>query len=112
MFLKMKRDDSIKARTVADGNKQMHFISKEDSSSPIVTTESVLLTCTINAQERRDVAIIDIPTAFIQTRAERPEDQVLIRLRGLLANLLVEIDPETYADYVTKDKKGESVLIC
>jgi hypothetical protein len=65
MFLKQKRDDSIKARTVADGNKQRDFISKEDSSSPTVATESVLLTCAIGTQEGRDVAIIDIPNAFI-----------------------------------------------
>jgi hypothetical protein len=86
MFLKQKRDESIKARTVVDGNKQRDFISKEDSSSPTVATESVLLTCTIDAQEGRELAIIDIPNAFIQTRAERPEDQVIIRLRGLLVS--------------------------
>jgi hypothetical protein len=38
MFLKQKRDESIKARTVADGNKQRDFILKEDSSSPTVAT--------------------------------------------------------------------------
>jgi hypothetical protein len=37
---------------------------------------------------------------------------VIIRLRGLLADLLVEIDSETYAAYVTKDKKGHSQLLC
>jgi hypothetical protein len=31
MFLKQKRDESIKARTVADGNKQRDFISKQTS---------------------------------------------------------------------------------
>jgi hypothetical protein len=51
MFLKQKRDESIKKRTVADGNKQRDFISKKDSSSPTVATESVLLTCAIDAQE-------------------------------------------------------------
>jgi hypothetical protein len=37
---------------------------------------------------------------------------VIIRLGGLLADLLVEIDPETYGTYVTKDKKGQSLLLC
>jgi hypothetical protein len=37
---------------------------------------------------------------------------VIIRLRGLLADLLVEIDPEMYAAYVTKDKKGHILLLC
>jgi hypothetical protein len=51
MFLKQKRDGKIKGRTVAEGNKQRDYISKEDASSPTVTTESVLLTCIIDAEE-------------------------------------------------------------
>ena len=48
MFPKQKRDGTIKGRT---GNKQRDFISKEDASSPTVATESVLLTCIIDAEE-------------------------------------------------------------
>jgi hypothetical protein len=51
MFLKEKRDGSIKGRTVAGGNKQRDYISKEDASSPTVATESVLLSCIIDAEE-------------------------------------------------------------
>ncbi len=68
MFLKLKRDGKTKARTVAGGNKQRDYISKEDSSSPTVSTEAVILSCIIDALEGRDVATIDIPNAFIQTR--------------------------------------------
>jgi hypothetical protein len=39
MFLKEKRDGKIKGRTVAGGDKQGDYISKEDASSPIVTTD-------------------------------------------------------------------------
>jgi hypothetical protein len=67
MFLKEKRDGSLKGRTVAGGNKQRDYISKEDASSPTVATEAVLLSCIIDAKEGRDVAVIDIPNAFIQT---------------------------------------------
>ena len=51
MFLKEKRDGKIKGRTVAGGNKQRDYISKEDASSPTVATESVLLSCIIDAEE-------------------------------------------------------------
>jgi hypothetical protein len=67
MFLKEKRDGSLKGRTVAGGNKQRDYISKEDASSPTVATEAVLLLCIIDAKEGRDVTVIDIPNAFIQT---------------------------------------------
>jgi hypothetical protein len=36
MFLKLKRDGKIKGRTVAGGNKQRDYITKEDASSPTV----------------------------------------------------------------------------
>jgi hypothetical protein len=38
MFLKQKRDGKIKGRTVAGGSKQRDYISKEDASSPTITT--------------------------------------------------------------------------
>jgi len=84
MFLKEKRDGKIKGRTVAGGNKQRGYIVKEDASSPTVATESVLLTCIIDAEEDRDVAIIDIPNPFVQTRVEDEKDMAFIKLRGVL----------------------------
>jgi hypothetical protein len=67
MFLKQKRNGKIKGRTVACGNKQRDYISKEDASSPMVATESVLLSCIIDAEEEQGVAVVDIPNAFVQT---------------------------------------------
>ena len=65
MFLKENKNGDIKGITVAGGNKQRDFISKEDSRSPTVSTEAVLLSCIIDAEEERDVAVINIPNAFI-----------------------------------------------
>ena len=70
LFLKQKRDKTIKGRMVARGNKQHITIDKEDVASPTAALESVLLTSTIDAAEERDVAVIDIPNAFIQTRIQ------------------------------------------
>jgi hypothetical protein len=52
---------------VAGGNKQRDYISKEDASLPTVDTEAMLLSCIIDSKEERDVAVINIPNAFIQT---------------------------------------------
>jgi hypothetical protein len=111
MFLKEKRDGRTKARTVAGGNKQRAYINKEDASSPTVATESVLLTCIIDAEEGRDVAVIDIPNAFVQTRVEDEKDMAFIKLRGVLVDILVEIAPKVYKAYAYKDKKGVSQLL-
>ena len=87
MFLKEKRDGKTKGRTVAGGNKQRGYISKEDASSRTVATESVLLTCIIDAEEGRDVAVIDIPNAFVQTRIEHEKDMAFIKICGVLVDI-------------------------
>jgi hypothetical protein len=111
MFLKEKGDGSLKGRTVARGNKQQDYISKEDASSPTIATEAVLLSCIIDAEEERDVAIIDIPNAFIQTRVEDEEDMAIIKICGVLVDILVQIAPDVYKSYITTDKKGMTQLL-
>ena len=111
MFLKLKRDGKIKGRTVAGGNKQRDYISKEDASSPTVATESVLLTCIVDAEEERDVTVVDIPNAFVQTEVEDEKDMAFIKLRGVLVDILVEIAPDVYKSYVSTDKKGIKQLL-
>jgi hypothetical protein len=111
MFLKEKRDGSLKGRTVAGGNKQRDYISKEDASSPTIATEAVLLSCIINAEEGRDVTVIDIPNAFIQTQVEDKGDMAIIKIRGVLVDILVKIAPDVYKSYVMTDKKGTKQLL-
>jgi hypothetical protein len=64
IFVEEKQDGTIKARKVIGGNKQQDYITKKDVSSPIVTAEAVMLTCVIDAQENRDVTVVDIPNAL------------------------------------------------
>jgi hypothetical protein len=80
MFLKQKRDGNIKGRSVSGGIKQQDYISKEDASSLTVATESVFLSCIIDAEEERDVAVVDIPNAFVQTCVENKNDMALIKI--------------------------------
>ena len=82
------------------------FIEKEDASSPTVATESVILTSLIDAKEKRDKAIIDVPNAFIQTFVKDKGKRVIVRIRGGLVDMLVKIAPETYKPFVTANKKG------
>ena len=105
LFLKQKSDRTIKGRAVAGENKPRDYILKEDASSPTVATESVLLTAVIAAKEHRDVAVVDIPNAFIQTRVEHEEDKAIIRVRGYLVDVLCKID-QNYKKFMTTNKKG------
>ncbi len=71
----------------------------------------MLLTSIVDAAEKRDVAIIDIPNAFIQTGVENKKDQVINRIRGLLVKWVTKTAPEVYSKYVTVDKKVDKVLL-
>ena len=100
MFLKQKRTGQIKGRGCADGHKQSLHTPKDDASSPTVATESVLLSCVIDAKERCDVATVDIPGAFMQGDQD---ETVHMRLEGTLAELLTKCDPKLYRQYVVTE---------
>ena len=92
IFVEQKRDGLIKARKVIGGNKQQDYITKEDVSSPTVTAEAVMLTCVIDVQEDRYIAVVDIPNAFVQTVVdeEHAEHCVIVRNRGPLVDILAD----------------------
>jgi hypothetical protein len=79
--------------------------------SPTVPTQALLLTRVVDAHKERDVMTSDIPNAFIQTRVEDPKQRVIVKIKGYLAELLLEIAPETYQDYIHVDRKGIPVII-
>jgi hypothetical protein len=107
MFLKQKRSGKIKGRGCADGRKQREYLSKEEVSSPTVAIESVLLTCAIDALEHRDVATVDIPGAFMQADMD---EVVHMKLEGQMAELLVQLDPKLYRNYLHHNNGKPSSL--
>ena len=55
-----------------------------------------MLTCVIDALEERDVTVVDIPNAFVQTMVEAKEHCVIVHIRGPLVDILVNIAPHVY----------------
>ena len=105
ILMKLKRTDEVKGRTVARGNTQRRFIENEDASSPIVATESVIITSIVDVIEERQTAVIDVPNAFIQTYVKDENKRANIRICGLLVDILVRIAPDVYSPYVTQNKR-------
>ncbi|KAG7348138.1 reverse transcriptase RNA-dependent DNA polymerase [Nitzschia inconspicua] len=105
MFLKQKRCGKIKARGCADGRKQRLYKTKEETSSPTVSIEGLFLTCIIDVLEKRDVATVDIPGAFMQADID---ELIHVKLEGETAVLLVRIDP-TYQQFLTYEN-GKPVI--
>jgi hypothetical protein len=106
MYLTKKRCGRIKARGCADGRKQRSYMTKEETSSPTVATESLMLSCAIDARENRDVATVDIPVAFMQADMEGIVD---MKLEGPMADMFAKLDPKLYSEHV-RTEHGKSVL--
>jgi len=73
MFLIEKRDGTSKVRACVDGSKQRRDESynKNDYALPTCTNESIMITSAIEAKEGRDVAIIDIPDAYLHNYIDK-----------------------------------------
>jgi hypothetical protein len=101
IFLTEKKDGRVKARTCANGSTQRVYTPRDEATSPTVLTESVLLTATVDAYEKRDVMTSDIPNAFIQTDFEgESKKKVFIKIKGALVDILLKLAPEVYKEYV------------
>jgi len=111
MYLKEKRNGIIKGRGCADGRPQRLYTTKMEASSPTVRQASIMLTCMIDAFEKRDVATADIPGAFLQTKWPEDKKDVHVMLDGEMAMLLAKIDPPTYQEFV-HHRRGEPYIYC
>jgi hypothetical protein len=107
MFLKEKRDGTIKGRACADGRKQRETAVPGAATSPTVSLEAVLITATIDAYEERDVAIVDVPGAFLSADMD---EEVIMTIRGRLAELMVKAAPNIYRKYITIDANNQPIL--
>jgi hypothetical protein len=107
-LIKEKRSGVIKGRTCANGSKQKRYLKRgETISSPTVSVEALMGTLAIDIKEGRDVAIFDVPGAYLQ--AAMPKDKkVLMKLRGQFVDIMCEVNPE-YLPYVIEEK-GEKIL--
>ena len=71
-------------------------MSIEYLSIPTAALESMMLTAIVDAKEEQHVMGADLPNTFIQTKMpyiEYGEDCTIMKITGVLMNLLVEMAP-------------------
>ena len=66
----------------------------------------MFLTAVIDALENRDVAVLDVPGAFMQADID---ELVHVRFTGEMVKMLLQIDKQMYSEYVVIEK-GEQVM--
>jgi hypothetical protein len=111
IFLVEKHDGSVKACTCANGSTQRAYIPREEAASPTAATEAILITGVIEAKQGRDIMTLDIPNAFVQTEIPQSGEKVVMKIRGELVNILTEICPGVYDDYVIYEGKHKVLYV-
>lgn len=101
-----KRSGKVKGRTVADGSSQRKYIPAEEAASPTATTEAVLLTSVIEANEERIVATCDVSGAFLLAYID---DFVVVVFEDRMVDIMIAIEPK-YEKYVHVTKDGKRIL--
>jgi hypothetical protein len=64
--------------------------------------ESVILTSTIEASEKRDIATVDIPGAFLQADMDII---VHMKITGTMVDILVQLQPSKYKKFVLMENE-------
>jgi hypothetical protein len=114
MFLTEKRDKSVKGRMVYNGKPTREWLSREDAASPTAALESIMITAVIEAKEQRDVMTCDIPNAFIQAllpKKDLGEDRVVMKITGVLVDMLVDINPKLYRPAVVLENRKKVLYV-
>jgi hypothetical protein len=66
----------------------------------------------IEAKEERDVMTCNIPNAFIQAylpKKEPGEDRAVMTITGVLVNMLVDINPESFGPAIVLENQKKVI---
>ena len=109
-LIAQKRCGRIKGKPCANGSWQCKFIKDTESfASPTASLEAIMTTLMIDTYEERDVAIADVPGAYLH--AEFPKDKkVILKLSGVFVDIMCDVNPE-YRQHVIYEttKKGKEL---
>jgi len=101
MFLKEKRDRTIKARRCADSQSQCEYTTKTETSSPTVSHEAMMISCAIEAKKGQYMVATNIPGAFLYAEMETDLHTLI---EGTISELIIKLVPSLYRKYIWKTK--------
>jgi hypothetical protein len=107
LFLKEKQTGDVKGQACINGVPQRAYIPKEEAALPTVSTELTFITASIAAREKRKVRCYNVPSTFVNTDMD---EDVLMVLKGELAEMMIQIALQVYRKYVMVDRKGMKIL--
>ena len=88
-IIKEKRNGKVKGRICANGSKQKRYLTVEETiSSPTVSNEAIIGSFVIDAHEKRSIAIVDIPGAYLHASMKHDRRKVLMKLKGKFVDFM------------------------
>ena len=100
VIIREKRCGKFKGRVVADGRKQRDTVPREDAASPTIQLERLIMSMLIDAKEDRDVAVLDIVSAYLIAEMM---DHVVVKLTGNAVDVMCTTN-EKYKRFVVKKR--------
>ena len=104
-LIKEKRDGTIKGRCVANGRKQRGLYAKEETASPTISNDAMMMSLIIDAMEARDVAIADVKGAYLLADMK---GFVLLKMSGESVDILCKVNSK-YRQFVVEER-GKKVI--
>ena len=65
----------------------------------------------IDTHKGCDVMTTDIPNAFIQAPMPEKDEKVIIKITGKLVDILVNMHPEEYKEYIIYEKSRQFLYV-
>jgi hypothetical protein len=97
--IKEKRSGTIKGSIVANGNAQRSMCTKDETSSPAVSTDALMSSIMIDAYEHRGVATADVAGACLHVTMD---DFTLLKLEGASVDITCDVCKEC-KEFVTHE---------
>ena len=104
-LIKEKRCGKLKGRTVADGSAQRDLYTKDETASPTISNDALMLTLLVDAWENMDVATADVSGAYLHADMD---DYTLLKLEGEAVDIMCKVNKD-YEQFVCFEK-GRKVL--
>jgi hypothetical protein len=81
------------------------YVGRDEAASPTAAIDSIIITSVIDAKEGRDIMTVDIPNAFVQIGVDpkNKEERIIIKIRGTLVDMLLELNYEKYSPFVVNE---------
>jgi len=103
---KIKEMDQLNMRCT-DGRPQRLYTDKEDTISPTVSIEAMMLESSLDAKENRYHMLSDIPGAFLHVDME---DNIHMLLEHTIAEMITNLDPTIYRQHIWFSRQGKPML--